>query len=673
LYLTQYTGVTYLSHLYNSSFAYQTQSNSSYNLNGLQLFNTDELAINTSGNAPQTSTSSYSYSQQNGWEFKAFLSNTMEVIPDQGYYFNIPTFWAYAAFDEVIASVVGGPSGGLLSTNFIPGFDSGVNETTANTVSGETGSSLSGLLGVSSLSLDLLSAALLLAPIPGADLADLVIVPASLTLDVVSLYSDLGGETAASSYPSTLGESKTGDQTINQWEEVGGALPSTGANDPTGDRMFSQDDLVTTQVFDTSSGALPTLPLGDMNVEFSGTPGLGDNEYGWGDPIDGAFATVNYWVYPAVNIGGYVDAYPGGPVVPYSSVVLAQDCPSGNGAPTAYYDLGANNLGYWHFFGSPGCTYSVQATGTIPDQGGQMTSSWTAIPASDSSASVEGNNVTVPTVNLGAATVTFTATGLPSGDTWGVYLGGYFQSSSASSVPFIMADGSYSYTITAAPHTQAQPSTGTVSVTGSTASVAIALVPTYTVEFYELYIDPGAYWDVTLGGTTTGCYCSDIYFNETSGSYSFTLGAQSDYSMSPSSGTVTVSGATVLKAITFTATGSYTATFKESGLPSTKTWNVTLGSSTVSASAGSSISFTLVSGTLQYTVSSIIISSGTTIVYYAASPTSGTVTGATTISVTFTEKVTHLLPVGYPLAGLSSGASGFQNPQANSRALSRRS
>jgi len=652
--------VTYLNSSLNSSFVYQNPSNSSYNLNGLQLFNSAELAINTSGHNPQKETSNYAYSLQNGWELKTFLSLSMEVIPEEGICCLGLDYWAYSAFSEVEEGVSDGPNGGLLSINFVPSFIGGINATTANTVSGETGSSadLGLMLDSGSLGLDLLSAALILAPIPVADEADLVIVPAALALDIASLYSYVGGETDASSYPSELGVMASGNQTVNLWQEVQNALPTTGSTDPTGDRLFSQYDQIDTQVFDTSSGALPVLGDGSMQIGIEGGPGLGDDEYGWGDPIDGAFAPNSYTVVPAVNIGGYVDAYPGGPAVPNAAVVLAQSCSSSSRAPSAFYDLPANNLGYWHFFGFPGCQYYVSGTGTNPDQGGTLSSGWMTVPAARTSAATVGDNETSPALNLGGAQVTFSATDLPAGASWQVDLNGSVQSSSSSTISFVEPNGTYAYTVYGPTGTIPSPASGSVTVTGVAKEISIQLLEAFTVAFEESGLYGGTDWSVTLGGATLSGTGTSISFNEANGSYSFTIGAVSGYTVSPSSGTVTVSGASVTKDISFTSTSSYSVIFKESGLPSGKTWTVVLGSNSGSAGSGSNIEFTGVTGSVSYEVDAVVISaSPTEIIEYTPSPVSGTVTGATTISVTYTEKVIHIsTTIGSPtLAGELAG------------------
>ena len=127
------------------------------------------------------------------------------------------------------------------------------------------------------------------------------------------------------------------------------------------------------------------------------------------------------------------------------------------------------------------------------------------------------------------------------------------------------------------------------------------------------------------------------------------MGTVAGYTASPSSGSVTVSGAATGAAIVFTSSlaPTYSVTFTETGV-STGTWSVTLGASTLTAAALSPIVFTEPDGNYAYTVA--------TRTGYTAAPASGSIavsgsdtgqaivfTAVPTYSVTFTE------------TGLSSG------------------
>jgi hypothetical protein len=175
-----------------------------------------------------------------------------------------------------------------------------------------------------------------------------------------------------------------------------------------------------------------------------------------------------------------------------------------------------------------------------------------------------------------------------------------------------------------------------------------AAAPTHSVTFTESGLTSGTSWSVTLAGSTLSSTTNTITFSKVDGSYSYTVNTVSGYTVSPSSGTVTVSGSNVNKAISFTALPTYTISFTESGLPSGTSWSVTLAGSTKSSTT-STVSFTEPAGTYSYSIGSV---SG-----YTASPTSGSVTvtsSAVNTAVTFTQ---NTYTMSFTESGLPSGTS----------------
>ena len=232
--------------------------------------------------------------------------------------------------------------------------------------------------------------------------------------------------------------------------------------------------------------------------------------------------------------------------------------------------------------------------------------------------------------------VSFLETGLAHGTSWTVTLSnGDTQSSTTTLVTFSEPNGSYSFSVGAVAGYSSSPASGTFAVAGANVNRAVtftAIPPTtYTVTFTESGLPSGTSWSVTLNGAPESSTTSTISFTEPNGTYSYTVGSVSGYTASPSSGSVTVSGASVSKAVTFTAIPptTYTVTFTESGLPSGTSWSVTLNGVAHSSSTAS-ITFTEVNGTYSYTVGSV---SG-----YTATPSGGSVTVAgagTSVSITF--------------------------------------
>jgi len=248
-------------------------------------------------------------------------------------------------------------------------------------------------------------------------------------------------------------------------------------------------------------------------------------------------------------------------------------------------------------------------------------------------------------------TVTFTETGLPSGATWNVTLNGAESSSSTSSISFSEPNGTYSYIIGIYQGYSASPYSGSVTVSGANVNVAITFTQVkYSVTFTESGLPTGISWSVTLNGNTKTSTTSIISFTEPNGTYSFSIASINDYSVSPSSGSITVNGFNMNLAITFTLV-TYTVTFTESGLPSGTSWSVTLNEITKSSTTNT-ITFSIPNGTYSYSIGSV---NG-----YTTSPSSGTITvnGANVnIAVTFTPVYT----ITFTENGLPTGTLWYVN------------
>ncbi len=152
--------------------------------------------------------------------------------------------------------------------------------------------------------------------------------------------------------------------------------------------------------------------------------------------------------------------------------------------------------------------------------------------------------------------VTFTETGLPSGTTWSVTLGGSTQFSSTSSVIFQDPNGTYSFGVGTVTGYVVTRASGTVAVAGAPVvedvSFGLPAGPTpYPVTFTETGLPSGTSWSVTLGSSTQFSTTDSIVFTDPNGSYPFGVGTVAGYSGAPGSGTVTVSGAAVVRTVSF--------------------------------------------------------------------------------------------------------------------------
>ncbi len=160
----------------------------------------------------------------------------------------------------------------------------------------------------------------------------------------------------------------------------------------------------------------------------------------------------------------------------------------------------------------------------------------------------------------------------------------------------------------------------------------------YQIVFIENGLPSGTLWSVTLNGTTESSSSNSITFSEPNGTYTYSIAAPQGYTVSNSSGTITLNGNNITQAVIFTPVSitEYTVEFTESGLPSGTSWSVTFNGTTESSTTNT-ITFTELYGTYSF---SVTLPSG-----YKTTSSSGeiTTTQSTTnvpISVTSATKTT---------------------------------
>ena len=203
---------------------------------------------------------------------------------------------------------------------------------------------------------------------------------------------------------------------------------------------------------------------------------------------------------------------------------------------------------------------------------------------------VNGGNVSIPvTFALVTYSVSFTESGLPSGTEWGVALtnGGTFHGSQ-STISFPEPNGTYAWSLTAVPGYTAYPSSGAIAVRGGPASEAVdftsTAAPLYSVWFNETGLPNGTLWSVDLGGASQSTSLDSIRFNESTGTYAFSIRSVDRWMPSPGSGNVTVSAASTSVSIAFALSYSLTFTVPE-GVANGTAWSVSL----VEVSSGTSV------------------------------------------------------------------------------------
>ncbi len=182
---------------------------------------------------------------------------------------------------------------------------------------------------------------------------------------------------------------------------------------------------------------------------------------------------------------------------------------------------------------------------------------------------VDGSSLSEPTtfepVTFG---VSVTESGLPSGTEWWLNLTeGSTFGSSTSAVAFEEPNGTYPYTIATADKVYEASGGGfTVDGVGIEQTVAFVRV-VYPVTFTERGLPGGTAWQVLVDGQTLQSATSSLLFDESNGSYAYSVGSVPGYSANSTSGRITVNGAARAITLDFSReTGTSTAS-APAGIP----------------------------------------------------------------------------------------------------------
>jgi len=224
--------------------------------------------------------------------------------------------------------------------------------------------------------------------------------------------------------------------------------------------------------------------------------------------------------------------------------------------PMAKLVTNSNGLAYVNF-SSLFYTYNA-TTGAISPM---ATPSGAYLPFDEFQISVTGDGAfgaAQTTVSSNSSTlyrVTFNETGLKSGTIWSVNLASLSGSSSNGTISFEVVNGSYSYKVqNITYYIIVKNASGDVVVNGANKLVSVNfLYIAHNVTFTETGLKNGTMWQVTLNGVTENSTTSTIVFVELNGTYSYTVGNVTGYTISKNAtGSVVVDGKNVSVNVPFT-------------------------------------------------------------------------------------------------------------------------
>ncbi|MEM0128846.1 MAG: hypothetical protein QXG65_01585 [Thermoplasmata archaeon] len=216
---------------------------------------------------------------------------------------------------------------------------------------------------------------------------------------------------------------------------------------------------------------------------------------------------------------------------------------------------------------------------------------------------VSGGPQTVP-LPFGVATypVVFQADHLPPGVGWQVSVNGTVRTSTSDSIVVPLANGTYEATVAATPGYRPSPASLSFTVHGSALSLPITFAAVvFSVTFAESGLPSNGSWTVTFNGTLRAAPAgSPIVFTAPNGEYSWTVGPVPGF-LTTWRGVASVAGANATIRIAFHR-ATYSATFREAGLPAGAPWSVDLNGS-LDTTTGTSIVLFLPNGTVPFTTS----------------------------------------------------------------------
>lgn len=230
----------------------------------------------------------------------------------------------------------------------------------------------------------------------------------------------------------------------------------------------------------------------------------------------------------------------------------------------------------------------------VPSQG-----SFTVL-GSSSVVHVEINFTSADTYN-----VVFHENGLLSGTAWNVTLNGQSLTSTGTTAAFNIMKGTYQYTVGSVPGYENTVISGTIDVNGNMTIQAGFLSSSYLISIHETGLPLGTAWSAAIGTSIVQSDTTFLSMSVTNGSYTYTIYSPINYSSNITSGSVQVSGSGASIQVGFTPTQNYGIEFREAGLPSGSTWNVTLnGISMISNTTA--LTFFMPNGSYEYSIATAL-------------------------------------------------------------------
>ncbi|EQD35516.1 thermopsin precursor [mine drainage metagenome] len=237
--------------------------------------------------------------------------------------------------------------------------------------------------------------------------------------------------------------------------------------------------------------------------------------------------------------------------------------------------------------------------------------------------------------------VTFTETGLPTGQPWEVTLGPQTLSATGSAIHFTVLNGSYSFTVDPSKGWLPSPPSGIVLVAGVATGVSITFSPpSFPVTFLRIAGTPPS-WSITFSnGAQPSTTSASLVTHLPNATYAYAVGTPDTlWKPTPAFGSLTVAGGPITVNVTFVA-ATYTVDVVASGIPGSVAWWANISGQTPTEVQGTQSTFLLTNG-------SYLIQLASTDPLYRPTPRAVgfTVQGsALSVNVTF-QRVSYLVSI----------------------------
>lgn len=344
-----------------------------------------------------------------------------------------------------------------------------------------------------------------------------------------------------------------GISTLSYFESISGAIPRKFANDSVaGNNPLNVPFSVVNGTWHTTSGGASigqnvygasmyfTVTIPKTNFSHRGFINLSAQNMlqVLSDGVvlesaSGAHSQISLPTAPAITLNGTVKV--GNARAKNQEILISQLNKTTNVTVANFTEM-TSNTGQYQFYGEPGYAYSIQAVTPYRNLGYANTSYNIAF---------NDYGEKILNLNLTSGYIDFKESGLPSGASWSVATPYGTYSTTSSSQVILQPSGTHQYDISTSDDRYAvSPSSVSLDVNVTSQVQDITFTKKGNITFQENGLS-GQTWSVTFDGKTESTSSSSIEYTISQGTYSFSVGAPSNYQADPSSGSVTVSGSGV--------------------------------------------------------------------------------------------------------------------------------